>query len=46
MLFVISDDLTATAVSAYGNPTVKTLNIDRLAAGGVKYRRAYSQYPI
>lgn len=46
VLFIISDDLTATAVSAYGNPAVQTPNIDRLAGEGVKYTRAYSQYPV
>lgn len=46
VLFIISDDLTATAISAYGNPTPKTPNIDKLASEGVKYTRAYSQYPV
>lgn len=46
VLFVISDDLTATAISAYGNPLVHTPNIDKLASEGVKYTRAYTQYPV
>ncbi len=46
VLFIISDDLTATAVNSYGNAAVHTPNIDRLAAKGVKYTRAYSQYPV
>ncbi len=46
VLFIISDDLTATAVSAYGNPAPKTPNIDKLASEGVLYTRAYSQYPV
>ena len=46
ILFVISDDLSATAVSAYGNSAVSTPNIDRLASEGITYTRAYSQYPV
>lgn len=46
VLFIISDDLTTTAVSAYGNTACHTPNIDRLAASGVKYTHAYSQYPV
>ena len=32
VLFIISDDLTATAFSGYGNRVCKTPNIDRFAA--------------
>ena len=32
VLFIISDDLTATALSCYGNPRCQTPNIDALAA--------------
>lgn len=46
VLFIISDDLTATAVSAYGNKACQTPNIDKLAAEGVRYTRAYCQYPV
>lgn len=46
VLFIISDDLTSTAVSAYGNENVQTPNIDKLASEGVKYNRAYCQYPV
>jgi choline-sulfatase len=46
VLFIIADDLTTTAVSAYENPAGHTPNIDRLASEGIRYTRAYSQYPV
>ncbi len=46
VLFIISDDLTATAVSSYGNKVCKTPNIDKLASEGVRYTKAYCQYPV
>ena len=41
VLFLIADDLTYTALSCYGNEVCKTPNIDRLAAEGVRFTRAY-----
>ncbi len=43
VLFIISDDLTATALSCYGNRTCRTPNIDRLASEGVRFTNAYCQ---
>ena len=43
VLFIISDDLTATALSCYGNDVCKTPNIDSLAAEGTLFNRAYCQ---
>src|SRR5262245_17055449 len=45
VLLIISDDLRDT-VHCYGNEVVKTPNIDRLAARGVRFDRAYVQYPV
>ncbi|MBW3598470.1 MAG: sulfatase [Planctomycetes bacterium] len=41
VLFIISDDLTATALSCYGNTICQTPNIDRLAARGTRFTRAF-----
>ena len=46
VLFIISDDLTTTAVGAYGNPVPKTPVIDQLAKESTLFTHAYSQYPV
>jgi len=46
VLFIISDDLTATALSSYGNEVCQTPHIDKLASEGVRYTKAYCQYPV
>src|SRR5688500_17016805 len=43
VLLIISDDLTATALSCYGNTVCQTPNIDRLAAQGTRFTRALCQ---
>jgi iduronate 2-sulfatase len=45
VLFIVADDLRA-SIGSYGNAAAKTPNLDRLAARGVKFERAYAQYPV
>ena len=42
VLFIIADDLNC-AIGAYGDSLAYTPNIDKLAAGGLRFTHAYSQ---
>ena len=43
VLFLVSDDLKASALGCYGNGLCKTPNIDRLAEEGMVFEHAYCQ---
>jgi len=46
ILFIMFDQLRADYLGCYGHPHLKTPNIDRIAAQGVRFDRAYIQSPL
>ncbi len=45
VLFLMSDDMRP-ELGCYGHPTVKSPHLDALAKAGVRFDRAYCQYPL
>ena len=46
IVFIMADQLRFDYLGCYGHPTIRTPNIDALAARGVRFDRAYVQSPI
>jgi arylsulfatase A-like enzyme len=46
ILFIVSDDQRPDTLHALGHPVVETPHLDRLAARGTTFTRAYAGYPI
>lgn len=46
VLWICADDLAAYTLGAYGDRLAHTPNIDRLAAAGIRFNRAYCNSPV
>lgn len=46
VVVIVGDDHSYTTLGAYGNKTIQTPNLDKLAAQGVRFTNAYSSSPL
>src|SRR3954452_3954834 len=46
IVFIMADDLGYADVSCYGRPDLRTPNIDRIAANGVRFLQAYANSAV
>ena len=46
VVFILTDNQGAWTLGCYGNRDIRTPHIDRLAANGVRFTRAYSSNPV
>jgi arylsulfatase A-like enzyme len=46
LIQILSDEHCGFAMSCAGDPNVRTPNLDRLAAGGMRFERAYANCPV
>jgi choline-sulfatase len=46
ILWIVGDDMAAYVLGAYGNPQVRTPNLDRLAAQGMLFKNAFCNSPV
>ena len=46
IVFILADDMGQHQLGCYGNPFYETPNIDRIAAGGMKFVNGYAAAPV
>lgn len=46
VVFILTDDHGAWALNCYGCKDIRSPNVDRLAAGGARFTRAYACTPV
>jgi arylsulfatase A-like enzyme len=46
IIYIMADDLGWADLGCYGNTTIHTPNLDRLARGGIKFNQAYAAAPV
>ena len=46
IIVILTDQQRADTLGCYGNPTVRTPNLDALAEDGVRFERAYCATPL
>lgn len=46
LILFMPDEMRAEGLACYGNPVVKTPNLDRLAAEGTRFANAHVQFPV
>jgi choline-sulfatase len=46
IILCCADQLRASEVACYGNPVIRTLHLDRLAAAGLRFGTAVSNFPV
>jgi arylsulfatase A-like enzyme len=46
LVFILTDNQGAWTLGCYGNPDIRTPNIDRLAAEGIRFTHALSSNPV
>ena len=46
IVFVLTDDMGCGDLSCYGHPTIRTPNLDRMAAEGMRFTQYYSANPL
>ena len=46
VVFIMTDDQGIWSLGCYGNPEILTPNLDRLAAAGARFTRAFATSPV